>query len=374
MCSGLEDCVEYMACVNDWLADVRTDSPPPVVIDIGAGTFGHFICNGGESVTPSSSEITLRGAGRPVTRIQNNATGGHGLSFNSCAGIEVQHLTVDAKEAGIAWGGPGDSTYTDIDVRGGSYAWWEAGVANPSVSCLHPVSEHWSWSSIWRDKTLGQSDYVWAASCSRSFFFDSEVQGLTNAFSLSHDAEVELYGSVVRVVVPGGTSGGGQVSAVLNPQTGLTDPGLHPGGEFHMHGGLIAVDAHEATGNVDAVAILAANGAVTRIQETAFLLKPAGTGAAIRIWDAGGESFPSVFEAPLLLASGQSTPTTGSGGGPYWSLGGQDMYVETDCLPDGNCDSVPAGTETHLMVYSDYCDTSGPWFDTVTGRCRGVLP
>ena len=51
------------------------------------------------------------------------------------------------------------------------------------------------------------------------------------------------------------------------------------------------------------------------------------------------------------------------------SRDGEDIFVETDCASDGDCDG--AGTETHPMIYSEDACPTEHWFDTVTGRCRG---
>jgi hypothetical protein len=45
--------------------------------------------------------------------------------------------------------------------------------------------------------------------------------------------------------------------------------------------------------------------------------------------------------------------------------------VETHCDASGDCDG--AGTQTHLMVYNEDCAVDGPWFNTATRACRGVL-
>jgi hypothetical protein len=31
-----------------------------------------------------------------------------------------------------------------------------------------------------------------------------------------------------------------------------------------------------------------------------------------------------------------------------------------------------AGTESHLLIYNNVCTALGPWFDVVTGKCRGL--
>lgn len=54
----------------------------------------------------------------------------------------------------------------------------------------------------------------------------------------------------------------------------------------------------------------------------------------------------------------------------FASDAGQDTYVETDCSNNG---ASSGGTEPHLMIYSAACATEGPWFDSTTGRCRGVI-
>jgi hypothetical protein len=86
-------------------------------------------------------------------------------------------------------------------------------------------------------------------------------------------------------------------------------------------------------------------------------------GSAVRTRERNGGR----VDSPLLWAEGTAPPTGGSAS-DLQSETGSDLFVETDCASVG-CQA--AGTEPHLLVYSAACATAGPWFDTVTGRCRG---
>lgn len=357
------NCVTSMGEVNTWLANVRADDAPPVIIDVGPGTFGPFKCNGDmDRTTLQDSAITLRGSGRSVTTISEPHGSRDAVGLSHCTGIEIQHLALRAGRSAITWRGPGTSIYTDIDAGGDDYAWWDISIIEGGGVCPF-VSDHWSWSSTWRDtKAPMSSGYVWAGDCSRAFFFDSEIRGFYNAVTISHDAEMELYGSVLRVVADENAALSGDIYGVLS---------LVTGGRFQMHGGLFAVDlSSSGSPNANAIGANVIPGTLFRTQETAFLLKASGSGTATRILEQGGTA-----ESPFLLAPSANPPTAGPGGGAYVSSDGQDVYVETDCLASGDCDATgnPGATETHLMVYSSSCTTAGPWFDIVTGRCRGDL-
>jgi hypothetical protein len=168
---------------------------------------------------------------------------------------------------------------------------------------------------------------------------------------------------------------------------------LGPGyGEFHSHGGVIAVDATNGTTAVAVNANKNASGGVTgdakvHAFETAWVIK--GNGNKTRL------KGNATFEAPFQWQSGTDTPVPG-----LISQTGADMFVETDCNPrpadtdceavsqcvvhgpgeggtceqysDPGCNVVPdscsGGDQPHLMLYSATC--SSTWFDVVTGACR----
>ena len=51
------------------------------------------------------------------------------------------------------------------------------------------------------------------------------------------------------------------------------------------------------------------------------------------------------------------------------SVTGADTFIETDCSAVG-C-QVP-DADAHILTYDSMCATDGPWFDTITQRCRGL--
>lgn len=352
-CTGQgSSCVQTMQEVVEWFDTVRSPTAPPVLIDIGPGEFGAFYCTG-------QAKITLRGSGRGVTTIADHyAFGGLAINFLECDDVELQDLTVLATTGtAIQWSGPGTSIYTNIEVIGGSYAWAEYDF-NFDLTCPW-VSEHWSWNSTWRELP-GGSAYVWVALCSRTFFYGSELLGVRNAITMGLQGEVRLYGSVAKAVADS-TVSSGKIQAVI------MGSGPAPGGILHMHGGIIVADASAGSGNIDAIAIAANAGSFAHTLDTAFLVKGGGTGKAQRLSRLG----TGKVEAPTLLGPGNDIPNAGPGGGPYVSEHGQDLFVETDCSPNGDCSS--GGGQTHLMVYNANCATAGPWFNTVTKACRGVI-
>jgi hypothetical protein len=354
------NCVTTMAEVNTWLEPGGRQQSPviPVIIDVGPGEFDPFVCADQDS-------ITLRGSGRITTTISNHLSSGVAVSITNCDRLELQDLRVVADGSlgkGVDFNGPGSVDYTDIEVEATRSPFEENDAVSGTCPYSASQSVHRSWNSIWRDLNQNGS-YAWGATCTQALFYGSEVFGVTTAIQVQNQGDVRLYGSVVRTVV--------LQNSATNPARGVRlGPGS--GGTFHMHGGLIAVDASAKEGqqNVSVLGIQNNTGFAHAL-DTAFLVKAAGTGTATRVSGAS-------VEAPLLLAPGTDKPNGGGGGaGPYVSTTGQDLYVETDCCSNGDCNATPTpGTEPHLMVYnSNLCTnpTQGPWFDTVTGRCRGVV-
>ena len=352
-CAGQgANCVESTADVNAWLATVRSPDAPPVIIDIGTGEFDPFVCI-------DQDGITLRGSGRLVTAIANHVSG-NAMTIANCDKLQLQDLRVVADGTagrGVDFTGPGSVDYTDIEVEAVRSVFEENDVVSGTCGYSASQSVHRSWNSLWRDLNQNGSA-AWIATCTKALFYGSEVLGTNTAIQIEYQADLRLYGSVVRTVVP--------QNSAFSPARGVrVGPG--PGGTFHMHGGLIAVDASAKEGQMNVSVVGIANNGFAHALDTAFLVKAAGAGTATRIASTG-------VEAPLLLAPRTDKPNAGGGGaGPYVSATGSDMYVETDCCSNGDCDST--GAEPHLMVYNAAMCTSptlGPWFDTVTGRCRGV--
>jgi hypothetical protein len=367
--SGTEtyaSCVDNMEDLADWLYGERpTQTPPikPVLIDIGPGEFGPFTCDG-------HHDITLRGAGRNITILRHGVFSGAAIGIGGCDRIHVQHLTA------IATGVPNASavkgfakqgfdsgvttTWTNVELIGDSYAWWEQDVTltgSPPECTEAQMSTHWVYDSIFRNIGDGSVSYVFAATCSRTFLYATELEGPSNAITIGFQGDVRAYGGVLRAVPSPDHSFSSISTVVLNNQKGV----------FHMHGGVIVADASAATGNVNARAIQVGGGnstAFVHTHETAFLVRAAGDGNAVRILNNPG----AMVQSPSLHHPSADPPSSGvpGGAGEFRSTHGQDLFVETDCSADGDCEG--GGSQAHLMVYDSSCTEK--WRNVVTGRCR----
>jgi hypothetical protein len=159
-----------------------------------------------------------------------------------------------------------------------------------------------------------------------------------------------MFGSTVIVSV-------GALTSATNTLVGVKAGPSY--GEFHSHGGIVAVDASKGTGVVNAVGIDVNKGtsgdAKAHAFETAWVVKAGtGGGTVTRVKGNGNH------ESPFLWQSGTDVPVPG-----LVSLTGADMFVETDC----NSSGCSGGSDPHLMIYKSACTSSG-WFDLVRQACR----
>jgi hypothetical protein len=351
-----ENCFETMASLQSWIQG-RGTSAQPLVVDIGPGTFGPYAC------TNQTTGITFRGVGSERTIIQEMSTNinKHAVSLSNCSEVEFQHLKIEGRHKAVGWGGPGTSRWFGVEVVGRDYVWSEYdGIFGTCGQSGGPTpSLHWSWDSRWIRVPHLPGDHVgsgydWVATCSKNLFYGSEILSDTNGFVIAFGGDIRLYGSVIRVTAASGASG--EVSGIISGSSSA------PGGTTHMHGTIVVADGSPGT-NVNAIGIRTFEGSVIHSLDTSFKIVAKGSGYAARL-----ESFGGMVEAPSLLAPSADVPEAGGTGG-YSSLHGQDLYVETDCASDGDCDD--AGTQTHLMVFNEACPDS--WFNTTTRACRGVI-
>ena len=164
--------------------------------------------------------------------------------------------------------------------------------------------------------------------------------------AVTAEGDVRLFGSSVRSHPGAGFTQNVDFIGVSLGQS-------QPGGVFHMHGGIVSVNAGPL--GRDAVGIDATDATTfAHTLGTAFITKK-GTGGAIRVRGSGN------VQSPLLWQSGTDVPLGGIS-----SQTGKDLFVETDCDASG-CSG--AGVQPHLMIYSAACGAD-PWFDTVRGACR----
>jgi hypothetical protein len=369
------NCFNNMEDLLNWTWNTRNpNAANPLLIDVGPGNFPDFYCSG-DFQDPNKGWVTVRGSGRENTKIVSGgrlANGGYAVSLTGCTQLAFQDLSIAGGAAsGIYWTGAGLSSYSNIKVTGKGFAWY-GGFPGKGV--------HYWFNSVLtvNDPNCGTRCAAFFDYMHENWFFGGEIAyvGYTDITSgaaavyLSNAAtgssELQLFGTLVRAKAAS--------SAVL---TTLTAVRADSGQTFHSHGGVISVNASAAgSANVNVFAIdngivADENGvdpdgahAVIHTPDTAFAMKAKGTGTVTRL--KGAHPNISSVESPFLWPSSTNPPAlTGS-------RKGADIFVETDCNSNGDCDS-GIGTEPHVMVFSKSCTTSGPWFNSTKGRCRGVL-
>lgn len=367
----IANCFTTMDAVNNWLLNVRQPSATkPTIVDIGPGTFGSWMC--------TSSDVTLRGSGRDKTII--NGGGGLGSAIEiaeGCTNLTTQDLTVN--NANGIWGVnivnlSAVTSWTNVEIIAGTYGWVES---IPS-SCANHDGKHFFFSSrIVSTGTLGSSSRAYTASCAQSWFWGSEItsqapNAITNMFALAaHGAEVHIYGSNVRLLLPNGS-----VAASYKPGSPSTGNSHYmiaalKGSAIHIHGtGLDVV--HPGTGSADM--LYADSTSHFHANESGFNIHVTGAGKVRRIGGAGH------IEAPYGWKQGATPPlstkldgtATLNGTATLISVSGADSYIETDCPVSGDCSL--GGTFPHQMIYRAECKNisanEGPWFDLTTKDCR----
>lgn len=359
------NCFTTMAQINNWLTTVRHPSESrPTLINIGPGTFETWEC--------SSSHVTLRGSGRDLSVIGASALGAI-LINDGCTNLAVQDLTLDSKAT--RWGVrvsnlSAHTTWTNVEIRSIAYGWDETRTGTSGTCAAGtPRGKHMWFSSRIRTTGAINSARAYTARCAESWFWGSEItadvtdSNATIAFALKADqAEIHLYGSNVRMLLPQAM----QAAGYQSPDLGQFLIAAINGSPVHIHGtGLDMV--HRGAGVVDM--LYADLGSHFHANESAFNIHlEGGTGQVRRISGTGKIEAPYMWgqsaHPPLSLeASGVSTLVSANGG---------DTYIETDCPLTGDC-SV-GGSFPHQMVYRSQCEgltpDEGPWFDLSTNDCR----
>lgn len=369
----ITNCFTTMAEVNNWLLNVRQPSAiKPTIIDIGPGTFQSWKC--------TSSGITLRGSGRDKSTIKGGAQG-FGMEINQgCTNLTVQDLTVN--NANGFWGVtiPNISaitSWTNVEIIGGVYGWVEW----VTSSCANHDGKHLFFSSrIISTGAVAPNDTsrAYTATCAQSWFWGSEItsqapSAMTNMFALeAHGAEVHLYGSNVRLLLPNGSVAASYIPG--SPSTGNSHYMIAAlnSSAIHIHGtGLDVV--HPGSGTADM--LYADSTSHFHANESGFNIHVSGEGKVRRVAGA-----PNRIEAPYIWKQGTQPPlsTKLDGTATYYGVqtliseSGADSYIETDCPVSGNCSL--GGTFPHQMIYRAECTNTtaneGPWFDLTTKDCR----
>ena len=374
-CTGVTDCFTTTSALTNWLwgtgSGVRAAPPSAgdrVSVLVGPGTFDKFVC---DATSTPTGWVSVIGSGRGHTRFEANSGSAdqeflfsngifcHGaITAYGCTDLNFQDLTAYGSDTGVFWLDGGNATWTDVDMIGGgaarvpgcafsttTYGWVDNGSGPNSTHFLFgcraiglgtnggynaAIAQHHAELWFWGGDVLAQPDYAGT--------------GITAQFSveLSGDSEFHGFGTSIRNLVGAST----QIFPVF---TAVNVTGQS---KFHMHGGVITSDGSGSTGNQGATALSAVSNGFAHAHETAFAVKPGGTGLATRLATSGNGK----IEAPFQWEQRTTPPS-------ITSKNGADMFVDTAAGTGNN--------EAHLMVYDTACTgAGGPWRDMVGGACR----
>ena len=285
--NGIEiaNCFESTGEVLSWIKTINLPNVvSPLLVDIGPGIFDGIVLSCNEI-----SNINFRGAGMTKTIIgKSNQVG---VQMSNCENMNFQDMTVKGGSfITIYWIGDGSSVWTNVEVIGGLYAWTETGCGATPQGTKH----YWFNSRI---HASGKTAYL--AACSENWFFGTEIinEGFgagTSSTLIVRAAngedtypEIHLYGSVLRNIMPAG-----QTYTPIAATVGKN-------GELHIHGTGIDVIGNELPNDI--IAFNAKTGGVIHASQSAFVMKTAAGGKAIRIKDNGGTvKAPYLWEKEIM--------------------------------------------------------------------------
>lgn len=348
----LDNCFESADAVTDWMwinagtpgaRNTEPNSLDPVTVRVGPGTFGDFNCEGGTM----RGFVSVEGAGRDVTRFISDGSFHSpagacrgGVTSLGCTNLSFRNITAEG-DAGVLWTGTGDSQWQDVDMSADN---------EDGIGCL---SAAFAWYDVF---SAGGLHFFW-----NTRFEAIGTSGGTNAFR-NNGAEIWAYGSDF-FVRSAGVAYGGPLSAIETAGAagmrifgstvrGKVDAsasasgviGVKVLGEFHMHGGIISLDAsaHPSGAVIGIWASQAA--AFAHTPDTAFALKG---GIKIRLLG------PGAIHSPFLWPAGTTPPD-------ILSQTGSDLFVKTD---EG-----PGQDEARLLVYDSGCSPD-PWRRVSNDTC-----
>jgi hypothetical protein len=334
----LNNCFNSMQDLMTWLNNTRKPqgvTTAPLVVEIGAGTFTKYTCLSGQN------DISFKGSGRGVTILTDGTTGiTGGVEATNCSRINFQDLTIRGTFIPVYWHDGGSSTWTNVDVEGGAYAWSETCYGEFTSRATH----------YWFDSRLYGNSKAYLISCSENWFFGSQIISQGQTFTVFQETntsiipELHVYGSVIRAIAaPGYSYGppstGGEGSGLLAVNAGKN-------AMVHIHGTGIDVIGNELPN--DFAALAAGEGATIHASQSSFSLHPGPAGGnAIRILK---DNNSNTHVHASYLWEEHTTPPN------IISVTGADMAVVTD------------GTQPHLLIYSSNCTSK--WFDTSANACR----
>lgn len=358
----LDDCFETSASLTSWLWGGGRTNPPsaqdPVLVRVGAGDFDPLICNGSQGEL--DGWVSFQGAGRENTRFVQVEEPVAAIDITNCTALEFSDLTAygisDEVARGVYVKGYGTATWSDVDTY--------AEGTDPEAAIL-----------AWYDLSANQPDDL------VQYLFGCRVEARGRAKTAyayeTGGADVWFYGGEITLrptaepgaplpAAPSWTAlwaiGGGRFHLFGTAVRGVAEeaPGFDGslwganvlGESLHMHGGIISLDGSGSGADVDVLGVLSNFGGLVHTPETAFALKPGGSGTAMRL-----SGSPSGFQSPFQWPAGASPPD-------IVSIHGADLFVDTA--------AGASGQEAHLMVYDTTCTgAGGPWRDMAAGgACR----
>lgn len=363
-CGTLANCATTVTELLAWTWNTRQPSATsPLLIAVGPGAFQTQDPTFCDATTAPRGHVTVRGSGRDNTVFFSiSRPAGAVITVIGCSELSFQDLTIRGKTGeadwGVEWSYGGNSNWTNVQIEAPGFAWYDSG----DGSCAPGLGGRHNWFSSTLKTTGGlpfSSNFAdgiiaYHSLCGDAWLWGSEVLNNSSASNrprtgikvVGSGAQAHLYGSNVRV------------SSLISSSYGFTGLFAASGGMIHIHGGEVSTRA-EGSGNQSVIgAIATGTGSLVHGHETSWGLLASGTGSATRLSSTGGGKVESSF-----------TWTPATQPPAIISTNGADSFIETDCASAG-CQS--GGTETHLHIYNSSCTTAGPWFDVVTGRCRGL--
>ena len=350
-CTGIQNCFSAVTDLVTWMDTQRfPDAGSPLLVNIGPGRFkGPFQCI-------NHTHITLQGSGRSNTIIYGdksfipgNVLFAPGMNLRNCDHLNVTDLQVEGEYGAVWWGGSGETNWVDVDLEAGGRGWYEFGNCDPDKT-MHS----------WFNSRIISTPYVtssvaYSSFCGKAMFHHTEL----SAYATSTGTNGLGWGDLRALWVQGGTANvyGGMLRTVatLPPMSGLAalESVRVKNGTANLMNTAIEIDS-----SIDhPVSVLRSEtGGAILAFSSAFLI-PDITQQVTRI-DLAGGSINASFHWGARTEPPNVTSVTGA-----------DRYTEIDCSTSG-CQT--QGITPHEMIYNQDCSISGPWFDTVTTRCRGL--
>jgi hypothetical protein len=372
--SEQQNCFETTGSLQLHIQEIRASDPiTPLLVKIGGGTFDGLQCFGW-------GHATFIGSGRKATTLVGLYAA---AVFFNCTEIEFQDMTLGPNLVSVAWRGGGTSVWTNVDLIGRRSAWYDE-CDDPT-----PIGEHFFFGSRMLAQPQGPEFLgddpdvtVFYSDCGLSWIYGSEIAIVPRSDNLppnvkqwqgvnvNRRGDVRLFGSSIRMKTApvSANADGSNVQGVVVGDRAFLPFGVGgtetADGSFHMHGGIISVDASSLpSASAFGIRLKEGGTALAHTPGTAHSILPSATGSAARL-----DGFAL---SPFLWQAGPRPPFAATEANVISSEDGQDLFVETDCSPGGDCSGSASDPEPHLMIYAEgKCGTANPWFDVVTAACR----